>query len=126
MTGTPYEYAVLRVVPRVDRGEFVNVGILLYCQAPAWLGLVTSVDDQRLRALHADVDVAGVRSALATVQAVCDGAPVAGDAGRQPLGVRFRWLTAPRSTLVQPGPVHAGITTVPAQQAQQLLDRLVR
>ncbi len=126
MAEAPYEYAVLRAVPRVDRGEFLNVGVLLYCQAADWLGMADDVDPHRLLALCPDVDVDAVRRALDAVRAVCDGAPAAGDAGRQPLGVRFRWLTAPRSTLVQPGPVHAGVTTDPASRLQELLARLVR
>lgn len=126
MAEAPYEYAVLRAVPRVDRGEFVNVGVLLYSQAADWVGLAEHVDDDRLRALAPAVDVDAVRRALAAVRAVCEGTAVAGDAGRQPRGVRFRWLTAPRSTLVQPGPVHAGVTADPVARLQELLDRLVR
>ena len=116
---------MLRAVPRVDRGEFVNVGVLLYCQAAEWLG-GPSTSTRTGSALGPDVDVDAVRRAVDAVRAVCDGAPAAGDAGRQPLGVRFRWLTAPRSTLVQPGPVHAGVTADPAARLQQLLTRLVR
>lgn len=125
MNGLPYEYALLRVVPRVDRGEFVNVGVLVYCQDADRLDLRTAVDEERLRALHPDLDIDAVRAALAAVRAVCDGTPGAGEAGQQPLGVRFRWLTAPRSTLVQPGPVHAGVTTDPVRRPEELLARLV-
>lgn len=125
MTTTPFEYAVFRVVPRADREEFVNVGVALYCQDRASLRFGRHVDEARLRALHPDVDVATVHAALDVVEAVCAGTPDAGEAGQEPLGVRFRWLTAPRSTVVRPGPVHAGTTDDPEAQLARLVQRLV-
>jgi hypothetical protein len=126
MSGSTYEYALLRVVPRVDRGELINAGVVLYCQALDFLGARTDLDEARLRALDQDVDPAAVRAALAAVVAVCDGDPSAGPAGTGPRGMRFRWLTAPRSTIVQPGPVHGGLTADPAAQLEHLVDSLVR
>jgi hypothetical protein len=122
----PFEYAVLRVVPRVDRGEAINVGVLVYCRPRRYLGARTELDADRLRALDPAADVAGVRQALAAIVAVCDEAQAAGQAGQQDIGRRFRWLTAPRSTVVQPGPVHTGLTADPDAEADRLLRTLVR
>lgn len=121
-----FEYAVLRVIPRVERGESMNAGVILYCQAEDFLGCRTHVDEARLRALDPGLDVAGVRAALAAVDGVCCGGPRAGQAAGQSLGARFRWLTAPRSTVVQPGPVHSGLTADAAAELDRLLGVLVR
>lgn len=121
-----FEYAVLRVIPRVERGEAMNVGVILYCQAEDFLGCRTHVDDVRLRALAPDLDVDGVRAALKAVDGICCGGPRAGQAAGESLGARFRWLTAPRSTVVQPGPVHSGLTADAGAELDRLLDVLVR
>lgn len=118
-----FEYAVLRAVPRIDRGERMNVGVIVYCQALDYLGAATHVDPARLRALDPDVDVAAVCAAVDAVRAVCAGE---GPSAAGPKGDRFRWITAPRSTVVQPGPVHAGLTDSPEAEQEHLLDRLVR
>ena len=121
-----YEYALLRVVPRVDRGEAINAGVVLYCQGLDFLGARTALDERRLAALDPGTDPAAVRAALEAVVAVCDGSPAAGPAGTGSLGTRFRWLTAPKSTVVQPGPVHGGMTADPLAQLEHLVDTLVR
>jgi Protein of unknown function (DUF3037) len=121
-----FEYAVLRAVPRVDRGEFVNVGVVLYSQSTDFLEARTHVDPARLRALDEAVDLPALDAALAAVAAVCAGDASAGPVAEQPAGARFRWLTAPRSTVVQAGPVHAGITEDPARELDRLSDLLVR
>jgi hypothetical protein len=121
-----YEYALLRVVPRVERGECINAGVLVYCRAQAYVGARTHLDEARLLALDPDADVAGVRAALRAVEGVCVGGDAAGQAAGDDAGRRFRWLIAPRSTVLQPGPVHTGLTTDPAAEAQRLLDLLVR
>jgi hypothetical protein len=126
MNGMGFQYVVLRCVPRVDREEFVNVGVVLYCQQTDFLEARCHVDRRRLQALAPDLDVDAVRSALATVEAVCRGDESAGAAGRTPLGTRFGFVSAPRSTVVQPGPIHGGLTTDPKGQLDNLLDRLVR
>jgi hypothetical protein len=110
----------------VDREEFLNVGVVLYCQQADFLACASSVDEIRLAAFARGLDLDAVRSALAAVVAVCDGDPSAGAAARTPLGTRFGFLSAPRSTVVQPGPVHGGLTQGPAVELQQLLDTLVR
>jgi hypothetical protein len=121
-----FEYAVLRVVPRVDRGESINAGLLLWCKQLGYLGARTHLDQARLLALDPTADAAAVTRAL---EAVCDLAPGPGpDAGAAALdevGRTFRWLTAPRSTVVQPGPVHTGLTSDPDAEAERLFRLLV-
>jgi hypothetical protein len=121
-----FQYVVLRCVPRVDREEFVNVGVVLYCQAADFLEARCHVEADRLKAISPDVDVDAVCSALRAVEAVCRGEESAGEAGRAPMGTRFGFVKAPRSTVVQPGPVHGGTTENPGAELAHLLDRLVR
>ncbi|MBC3986164.1 MULTISPECIES: DUF3037 domain-containing protein [Streptomyces] len=121
-----FEYAVLRVVPRMERGELINAGVVLYCHARSLVAARTHLDEGRLRALDPTADVAGVRAALNAVEGVCHGGPEAGQAAGDAAGRRFRWLVAPRSTVVQPGPVHTGLTTDAEAEVERLLDLLVR
>jgi hypothetical protein len=130
MTGErqAFEYAVLRVIPRVDRGEAMNAGILLYCRPLRYLGARVALDAGLLLALDPRADVAGVERALAATAEICATAgagPAAGPAGQQDIGRRFRWLTAPRSTVVQAGPVHTGLTRDPDAEIERLLAALV-
>jgi hypothetical protein len=118
-----FEYAVLRATPRVDRGESINIGILLYCQADDLLTVRVHVDALRLRALDGDVDLDGVVQAAAALERTCAGE---GPAGDTTLGQRFRWLTAPRSTVVSTGPVHSALAADPSGEADRLLELLVR
>lgn len=120
-----YEYALLRVVPRVERGELVNAGVLLYSQGADFLEARVHVDPARLRALDPFLDVEAVRAHLEAVRAVCRGGADAGPAGRGPRGERFRWLAAPRSTVVQPSVVHTGTSADPAATLARLLEQLV-
>ena len=120
-----YQYVVLRCVPRPDREEFLNVGVVLHCQAADFLDVVWSVDADRLRSLDPHVDVDQVCDALTFVARVCRGDERAGEAARQSLGQRFGFLKAPRSTVLQPGPVHGGVTDDPARQLEHLRERLV-
>ncbi len=128
MTGQPYpfEYAVLRVIPRVDRGEAMNAGVLIYCRPLWYLKARVELDVGRLLALDPAADVAAIERALAAIAAVCAEDPAAGQAGLQDIGKRFGWLTAPRSTVIQPGPVHTGLTADPDAEAERLLRTLVR
>ncbi|MFE6176620.1 DUF3037 domain-containing protein [Streptomyces sp. NPDC056464] len=121
-----FEYALLRVVPRIERGECINAGVLVYCRAKGYVGARTHLDEARLRALDPDADMAGVRAALGAVENVCGGSEAAGQAGGDDAGRRFRWLIAPRSTVVQPGPVHTGLTSDPAAETKRLLELLVK
>ncbi|MGW0519049.1 DUF3037 domain-containing protein [Crossiella sp. NPDC003009] len=126
MTGRryPFEYAVLRVVPRVERGEAINAGVLVYCHRLDYLGSLVHLDHDRLRALDPSADPEAITSVLRSVAGVCAD-PAVGPAAGQRLGQRFRWLTAPKSTVVQPGPVHTGLTTDPAAETERLLRLLV-
>jgi len=121
-----FEYALLRVVPRVERGECFNAGVLVYCRAHAFVAARTHLDEVKLRALDPDADVVGVRAALRAVEGVCGGGEGAGQAAGDDAGRRFRWLIAPRSTVVQPGAVHSGLTTDPAGEVERLFGLLVR
>lgn len=124
-TRLSYQYVVLRCVPRVDREEFLNVGVVLYCQQADFLGAAWECDRGRLTAFSPGLDIASVCVSLEFVDAVCAGGPEAGQAGEQSLSQRFGFLKAPRSTVVQPGPVHGGITADPAAQLHRLRVQLV-
>lgn len=114
------EYAYLRAVPRVELGESVNVGVLVYCQARDYLACATWLDAARVRALDPDADVEGLAAALSAIVEVCRGGPAAGQAGETSLGQRFRWLTAPRSAVLQAGPVHLGVCCAPEETLRRL------
>ncbi|HEY1623229.1 MAG TPA: DUF3037 domain-containing protein [Streptosporangiaceae bacterium] len=116
-----FEYAVVRVVPRVERGETINAGVIVYAKAFRYLCARIELDEGRLRALDPDADIAAVRNALTAFERACTSGPLA----ERPLGERFRWLTAPRSTIVQPGPVHTGLTADPAAELDRLFAGLV-
>lgn len=118
-----FQYVLLRAVPRVDRGECVNIGVVLYSQQRSFLDCVVEVDPARLAALDATVDAEGVRQAAQAFERCCRGE---GPSAQLSLGQRFGWLTAPRSTVVQAGPVHPGLTDDPAAELARLVDRLVR
>ncbi|GAB77416.1 Protein of unknown function [Austwickia chelonae] len=122
----PYQYIVLRCLPRVEREEFVNVAVVLFCQETDFLDCAWTVDDTRTLALCPGLDVAALRSSLEVVRDICAGHTGRGrpDLGR--LGARFGWLRAPRSTVLQPGPVHGGICVDPRQELDRLVDLLVR
>jgi Protein of unknown function (DUF3037) len=121
-----YEWTVLRVVPRVERCEFVNVGVVVYCQLLDFLAARVTDDLARAVALDEAVDVTGVLRHLHGVEALCAGDPSAGANALRPPGERFRWLAAPRSTVVQPSPVHTGLTDDPAAELDDLFARMVQ
>jgi hypothetical protein len=120
-----FEYALLRVVPRVDRGEFINAGVVLYCRDARFLDARVYLDPERLRALDPNLDPEIVREHLEVAKLVCSGGPQAGAVGLLPPGQRFGWLVAPRSTVVQPSPVHTGFTDDPSQAIEHLLRTMV-
>ncbi len=120
-----YQYVVLRCVPRPDREEFLNVGVVLHCQAKDFLDVRWHVDPHRLRVLDEHVDVTQVCEALTFVEQICHGDERAGVAARQSLGRRFGFLKAPRSTVLQPGPVHGGVAMDPALALEHLRKCLV-
>ena len=121
-----YDYAIIRVVPRVDRGEQVNAGVILSCADVDFLDARVDLDEAVLLALDPGVDLEAVRATLATIPAICRGGAEAGPIGELPARGRFRWLVSPRSTIVQPSPVHTGRTSDPAACLEKLMDQLVR
>jgi hypothetical protein len=121
-----YDYSVIRVVPRVDRGEQINVGVILSCADTDFLDARIEVDEPVLLALDPNVDLAAVRAHLGVFPAVCRGGSEAGPIGLLPPRGRFRWLVSPRSTIIQPSPVHTGRTSDPAACLEQLMARIVR
>jgi Protein of unknown function (DUF3037) len=121
-----YDYAIVRVVPRVDRGEQVNVGVILSCADTDFLDARIEVDDAVLRAIDPEIDLVALRTNLDVIPAVCRGGPEAGPIGMLPPRGRFRWLVSPRSTIVQPSAVHTGRTADPAACLEHLMARVVR
>ena len=125
-TDYTYDYAIIRVVPRVDRGEQINVGVILSCADTDFLEARIEVDDAVLLAVDPAIDLAAIRAQLDVIPAVCRGGPEAGAIGELPPRGRFRWLVSPRSTVIQPSPVHTGRTADPALCLEHLMDRIVR
>jgi hypothetical protein len=121
-----YDYAVIRVVPRVEREEFINVGVIVSCPEKKFLEARIVLDEKRVRALDASLDLEAIRAHLATIPAICAGGPGAGPIGKLSPKERFRWLVAPRSTVIQTSPAHAGRCDDPAGLLEHLLDTMVR
>jgi Protein of unknown function (DUF3037) len=121
-----YDYAVIRVVPRVERAEFANVGVIVSCQKYDLLEARIEIDNARLLALDPHLDVDAVREHLAAIPAICRGGGAAGPIGRLSRRERFDWLTAPRSTMIQTSPVHSGRCADTATLLEHLLHTMVR
>ena len=121
-----YDYAIIRVVPRVERGELINVGVILSCPDVAFLEARIELDASRLLALDATLDVETTRANLETIPLVCRGGDAAGAIGALPQRSRFHWLVSPRSTIIQFSPVHTGRTDDPGKALERLLDTMVR
>ena len=120
-----YDYAVIRIVPRVDREEFVNAGVIVFCPALGYLGCKVEVPETRLRALAPTLELGPVRRHLEAFVEICEGDPGGGPIAALPLNERFHWLVHPRSTSLQTSPVHAGCTADPAKTLQHLFETLV-
>lgn len=121
-----YDYSIIRIVPRVDRGEQINVGVILSVADSEFLEARIELDEALLRTIDPDVDVSAVRGQLDLIRAICRGGGDGGPIGQLPARGRFRWLVSPRSTMVQPSPVHTGRTSDPEACLEQLMDRVVR
>ena len=121
-----YDYAIVRIVPRVERGEQINVGVILSCPDVDFLDARIELDEPRLLALDPTVDLELMRANLETIPKVCRGGSEAGPIGELPSRGRFRWLVSPRSTMIQTSPVHTGRTSDPAACLEQLVERVVR
>lgn len=120
-----FEYAVIRIVPRVERGEFLNAGVILYCADQQFLQTMYAVDTQRLQAFCAKADGPAIVERLEAFVQICRGATAGGPIGQLPLASRFRWLTAARSTIVQTSPVHSGLCDDALETLQRLHGQLV-
>ena len=121
-----YDYAVIRVVPRVEREEFVNVGVVVSCSALDFLDAEIEVDPARIAILDPTLDLDMLQRHLASIQRICRGGEDAGPIGRLPPRERFRWMTSPRSTIIQFSPAHTGRCTDPRALLARLMDQLVR
>lgn len=115
-----FDYVIVQVVPRVDRDERLNAGVILFCPAARYLGCRTALDERRLRALAPDVDLEAVTRQLDAIRAVAAGDAAAGPIAALPPSERFHWLSAPRSTIVQPSAPHAGLCDDPAASLEHL------
>ena len=122
---TPFAYAILRVVPRVERGERLNVGVVVYCRQRDFLDLRVHLDEARLAALWPQLDLRDVRASLEAIRAVAGGEPGAGALAALPPSDRFGWVVAPASTIIQPSAVHAGLTQDPRATLEHLFETLV-
>ncbi|HVK75900.1 MAG TPA: DUF3037 domain-containing protein [Kofleriaceae bacterium] len=123
---SPYAYALVRIVPVIEREEFVNAGVILFARTRDFLGCALHLDEPLVRALAPDADLPWLARHLEAFRAVCEGDPAAGPVARLPAHERFHWLTAPRSTIIQPGPVHAGVAVSPAAALAELFAARVR
>lgn len=121
-----YDYAIIRVVPRVERGEQINVGVVLSCADTEFLDARIELDDAALLALDATADLEAIRGLLALIPVICRGGAAAGPIGALPPRGRFRWLVSPRSTMIQPSAIHTGRTSDPAACLEHLMNQLVR
>ena len=120
-----FEYAVIRIVPKVEREEFLNVGVILYCPAQKFLDCIIDIPEQRLKAFSGAVDISEVRDHITSFEKICAGGKNAGDIGKLSIAERFRWLTSTRSTILQSSKVHPGLCTDAAEMLKHLHNQLV-
>lgn len=125
MSGSPFSYAVFRVVPRLERGERLNVGVVVFCRPLDYLAVRTGFDAERLRALWPDLDQEAVERHLGALERIAAGDPDAGPVAALDTTARFHWLVSPSSTTIQPSAVHTGVCGEPAEQLDRLYERLV-
>jgi Protein of unknown function (DUF3037) len=121
-----FDYAVVRVVPRVERGEFVNAGVIVACATQRFLAAAIALDTARLIAIDPSIDLGEIEAALAAIPLIAAGDPRGGPVAALPTGERFHWLVAPRSAVIQTSPVHTGLCDDPAAALAELVARLVR
>jgi hypothetical protein len=120
-----FEYAVIRVVPKVEREEFLNVGVVLFCARKKFLQVIYSLDEERILAFDSKTDIDEIRAYLSAFERICNGVPGSGAIGKLPIAERFRWLTATRSTVVQTSKVHPGFCGDPAEALKRLYSEMV-
>jgi hypothetical protein len=121
-----FEYAVIRVVPRVEREEFINVGVILYCSSKGFLKTMCLLHEERLKAFSSEVDIDELKDRLRAFERICKGRSEGGVIGQLAIASRFRWLTSARSTIVQTSQVHPGLCTDPQQTLDKLFEQLVK
>lgn len=121
-----FDYAIIRVVPRVEREEFINAGVIVSCASSNFLKAVIELNPVRLAALDRTLDAEIIRGYLNTIPTICAGGTEAGPLGKMPQRARFHWLVAPRSTIIQTSPAHSGFCTDPEQALTHLLEKMVR
>lgn len=121
-----FDYAVVRVVPHVEREEFLNVGVILLSQSADFLKALFHVNTERLSVLAPELDFKEIQNHLEAIRLICEGGPDAGPIGRLPRRARFDWLVAPRSTIIQTSPVHTGLCPDPHKALEQLVQKMVR
>jgi len=122
---SPYDFAIIRIVPRVEREEFVNAGVVVFCPARQYLEAKVLIDEPRLKALWPDLDIGVIQQHLEPFPMVCAGNPDAGPIAQRPLRERFHWIVSPRSTMIQISPVHTGLTENPETTLNELYDKQV-
>ena len=125
MPPSPFQYAIVRVVPRIERGECLNAGVVMFCRARRYLAARIALDEGRLRALAPDADAGAVRANLDALARIAAGDPAAGPMATLEPSERFHWLVAPSSTMIQCSPVHTGLTEDPERELEHLVARLV-
>ena len=126
MSGSePFQYAIVRVVPRVERGECMNVGVVFFCRPRRYLAARIALDEARLAAFAPDLDAAEVRAHLDAMARIAAGEQDSGPVGRLEQSERFHWLVAPSSTVIQTSPVHTGLSEDPEETLARLLEKLV-
>jgi len=123
---TSFDYSIIRVVPRVERGERINAGIVLYCRARDFLGAAVALDRSRLSALAPELDADLVEAHLRSVEQICEGGKGSGPIGQLSQPERFHWLVSPRSTVIQLSPMHSGLCDDPQVALEHLMETLVR
>lgn len=121
-----YDYAIIRVVPFVERGECINIGVIVFCRTQRFLDMLVHFDEQRLRAFAPTLDLGFVQRQVETLVQVCHGGDGSGPIGQLSQAERFHWLVSPRSTVIQVSPVHCGVCSDPASRLRRLLEELVQ
>jgi hypothetical protein len=125
MSSSPFSYALYRLVPHLERGERINVGVVVFCRPRDYLAARTALDDARAHALWPELDLDAVRPHLEALERIAAGDPGGGPIAELDTTARFHWLTAPSSTIIQPSAVHTGVCVDPAEQLSRLFDSLV-
>jgi len=122
---TSFDYAVIRVVPRIDRSEFINAGVIVFARTMRYLDACIALDRERLLTLFPTADIAEIERHLELIPNICAGGPSAGPIGELPQHERWHWLVSPRSTVIQVSPVHSGLTDNPQRELDRLMKSLV-